>query len=149
MGSCYRLHRGLYVDMSVSPTTWTIVSIVILAVSVSLALADSNVSCPTWFFYSNATRQCECVEIDGLVSCNRELEAAVIASGVCVTLAPYQESFYFAGECPLSHVENNTNRMWSELPSDPDKLNNNMCGPYNREGVLCGRCIEGYGVPIY
>ena len=24
-----------------------------------------------------------------------------------------------------------------------------MCGPYNREGYLCGKCIDGYGLPVY
>ena len=42
-----------------------------------------------------------------------------------------------------------TNRLYSELPSDPDMLNATMCGPYNREGYLCGKCIDGYGLPVY
>ena len=28
-------------------------------------------------------------------------------------------------------------------------LNATMCGPYNREGYLCGKCIDGYGLPVY
>ena len=24
-----------------------------------------------------------------------------------------------------------------------------MCGPYNRKGLLCGRCIDGYGPAVY
>ena len=39
--------------------------------------------------------------------------------------------------------------MFSELPSDPDLLNDTMCGPYNRKGLLCGRCIDGYGPAVY
>ena len=28
-------------------------------------------------------------------------------------------------------------------------LNAIMCGPYNREGLLCGKCIGGYGLLVY
>ena len=55
------------------------------------------------------------------------------------------------GLCPLTfgNWKNITNRLWSELPSDPDMLNATMCGPYNREGLLCGKCIGGYCIPVY
>ena len=39
--------------------------------------------------------------------------------------------------------------MYSELPSDPDLLDEVMCGPYNRKGFLCGECIDGYGPAVY
>jgi hypothetical protein len=39
--------------------------------------------------------------------------------------------------------------MYSELPSDPDLLNEMMCGPYNRKGLLCGECIDGYGPAVF
>ena len=34
---------------------------------------------------------------------------------------------------------------YSEMPADPHLLDDVMCGPYNRKGLLCGRCIDGYG----
>ena len=48
-----------------------------------------------------------------------------------------------------SDTENNMDRMFSELPSDPNQLNVTMCGPYNRTGLLCGRCIDEYGPAVY
>ena len=45
---------------------------------------------------------------------------------------------------------NNTNRiLYSEMPTDPDLLDDVMCGHYNRKGLLCGRCIDGYGPTSY
>ena len=38
--------------------------------------------------------------------------------------------------------------MSSEIPSDPDMLDDVMCGPYNRKGLLCGECIDGYGPAV-
>ena len=46
-------------------------------------------------------------------------------------------------------MRNHTNRLYSILPSDPDMINDRMCGPYNRKGVLCGECIDGYGPAVY
>ena len=34
------------------------------------------------------------------------------------------------------------------LPQDPQNLSNFLCGATNRKGVLCGDCIEGYGVAV-
>ena len=48
----------------------------------------------------------------------------------CVTTAE-QEGQYYVGRCPFAHTAmNHTNRMLSELPSDPEQLNDVMCGPY-------------------
>ena len=73
---------------------------------------------------------------------------AEIADGFCAT-STEQEGLYYAGDCPLRHTENNTDRVFSEMPNDPDLLNDTMCGPYNRKGLLCGGCIDGYGPAVY
>ena len=44
---------------------------------------------------------------------------------------------------------NRTSRTNVELPSDPDVLDEVMCGLYNRKGLLCGECINGYGPAVY
>ena len=132
-------------------TTWCYISL-LLAVAVYLVLGASNTSCPTGFYYNNTTSKCECnrlLEKYGLV-CNQLEKRAYIVHGVCITSAAKKDS-YTVGYCPLTlgNWENITNRLYSELPSDPDMLNATMCGPYNREGYLCGKCIDGYGLPVY
>ena len=82
------------------------------------------------------------------MQCYQLEKTAQITSGFCAT-STEQEDLYYAGYCPFSHTENNTNRMYSELPSDPDRLNEVMCGPYNRKGLLCGECIDGYGPAVF
>ena len=39
--------------------------------------------------------------------------------------------------------------LYHLLPSDITELNNYMCRHLNREGQLCGKCIEGYSTPVY
>ena len=82
------------------------------------------------------------------VQCNQQEKKAQIVNGFCATPAE-QEDQYYVGACPFIPTGNTINRMISELPSDPDLLNEVMCGPYNRKGLLCGECIDGYGPAVF
>ena len=129
--------------------TWYCISVILAVYVYSSSVSVSNTSCPTWFYYSNTTSQCECgINFPNKVYCNQQEMKAEIADGYCAT-STEQEGLYYAGSCPFIHTENNTDRIFSELPSDPDLLNDTMCGPYNRKGLLCGRCIDGYGPAVY
>ena len=71
-----------------------------------------------------------------------------VKSGFCVTYSGREDLFY-GGVSPLWYKVNNTNRLYSELPSDPALLEEAMCGTYNRKGFQCGECIDGYGPGVY
>ena len=58
-------------------------------------------------------------------------------------------SLYYVSYCPFRHIDNGTNRMYSEMPSNASQLDEVMCGPYNRRGLLCGECKDGYGPAVY
>ena len=116
----------------------------VLAVSVRA----SNYSCPTWFYYSNTTQRCECgFETDWLI-CDKQTMTVHVIIDFCVTYSG-QEGLFYIGRSPRNNKFNNTNRMFSEHPTDPDQLEDKMCGPYNRKGLLCGECIDGYGPGVY
>ena len=66
---------------------------------------------------------------------------------VCMTFDD-QTGDLLAGDCPYSFTANSTNKMYSLLPSDPAILSD-VCTSYNREGLFCGRCIEGFGPSVY
>ena len=121
----------------------------ILAVYVySTTVTASNTSCPTWFYYSNTTHQCQCGENLGPINCKQNEQKVELAYGYCVSASKYKGGYY-DGRCPFRCTQNSTDRMYSELPSDPNLLNEVLCGPYNRKGFLCGECIDGYGPAVY
>ena len=127
--------------------TWFCSSVLLVVCVHSSSVSVTNTTCPTWFYYNNET--CECGwPFRGKVHCNQQEMTAEIIDGFCAT-STEQEGLYYAGDCPFRHTKNNTDRMFSEMPSDPDLLNDTMCGPYNRKGLLCGRCIDGYGPAVY
>ena len=120
-----------------------------LAVIQALSVMASNYSCPTLFFYNSTTQRCECDSISASwVHCNQQTMTVQLNSEFCVSYSRQEGSFYI-GYSPLKYKFNRTNRMFSELPTDPDLVEDMMCGPYNRKGLLCGQCIEGYGPGVY
>ena len=124
----------------------SIIAAVLLVSVVRLTSASaSNTSCPTWFYYNNSTRQCECGH--GL-DCSDD-NKVLIQNGYCATSSGQGDQYYYFGICLFGHPVNRTNRMYSEMPSDPDMLDDVMCGPYNRKGFLCEDCIDGYGPAVY
>jgi hypothetical protein len=134
-------------------TIWCCISLLLPVTFYYLVLGASNTSCPTAFYYNPTTNKCECDELlvrDQYIQCNQLENRAYVSNGVCLMTGVTNDS-YNAGKCRLTmdNWRNTTNRLWSELPTDPGKLNATMCGPYNREGLLCGKCIDGYGPPAY
>ena len=118
--------------MSLFWPAWCYISIITPSLGSVLA---TNTSCPTWFYYDNTTHSCHC-GYGLLCSSNKKVE---IEDGQCATSAGEGDQYYTGG-CPFRHTVNNTsNRIYSEMPADPDLLDDVMCGPYNRKGLLCGR----------
>ena len=108
----------------------------------------TNYSCPTWLYYSNVTQQCECGYQTASIHCNKLTMKAHMKSGYCITYSG-QDGVYYGGICPIRYKVNNTDRLYSELPSDPELLEEAVCGTYNRKGFQCAQCIDGYGPGVY
>ena len=117
----------------------------VLAVSVLPVLGN----CPTLFYPIN--NQCVCNYssnfIKRTIHCHQLENRVYVKEGHCVTYTG-QEGHYFIGGCPFFSV-NRTDRNFWKVPSDPDDLNETLCGPYNRKGLLCGKCMDGFGPPPY
>ena len=114
---------------------------IVLSVMLCSVLATST-SCPTWHYYNNVTGVCECGF--GLI-CGNQVE---IGSTHCATNSE-ETGGYYIGKLPFYPTFNTVNRMYSEMPSNASQLDEVMCGPYNRKGLLCGECKDGYGPAVY
>ena len=104
-------------------------------------------SCPTWF--TNSTGSCECgTELNGCVKCHQDTLRVNVMIGRCMTL--FNNISVVAGFCQHAFASNITSRVYSSVPDDPAQLDSHFCAPYNRRGLLCGECIDGYGPsPFY
>ena len=132
--------------MFLSQRVWCCLILSVVALlSVTCA---SNYSCPTWFYYSNTTQRCECGFEAGWLICNQQTMIVQVNREFIVTYSG-EDGLFYVGRRPLNIKFNNTNRMFSRLPTDPDLLQGTVCGPYNRKGLICEQCIDGYGPGVY
>ena len=79
----------------------------------------------------------------------------ILRFGDCITYNSTTKSTeYHYGPCPyIAHYTTTTTEFidtfYIQLPSNVSLLNEYMCGPLNREGPLCGKCKDGYGIALY
>ena len=117
---------------------------VVLICLFAVAMVDS---CPTWF--TNTTGSCECgTELNGYVKCHQDTLRVDVMVGHCMTL--FNNNSVVVGSCQHAFASNITSRVYLSVPNDSAQLDSQFCGSYNRKGLLCGECIDGYGPsPFY
>ena len=122
-------------------------SISVLSV-IAVVCAKESGQCPTWFRPTTPSG-CECGnKVDGLIQCNQQTKRVAIQLGYSMTYDNPTDQTVF-GYNNFAQYSNVTNRFFVSLPSDPLHLNNYTCIEYNRKGLLCGKCVEGYGPAVY
>ena len=100
-------------------------------------------SCPLWFYYDSDTDPCHCFDYyAGYCYGNK----AYLLSGFCATYDK-ETDIISLSMCPyrgFTYHEIKTD-WYLELPDNISLLNDYMCEPLNREGILCSSCKKGYG----
>ena len=79
-----------------------------------------------------------------ILQCSNVTNKTEIFDGFCLT---YDNGTEHIGACPY-----NTNSRLSQLmdvPSDVSKLDEEMCGPLKRTGLLCSNCQPGLGPAVF
>ena len=118
-------------------------SVAVLCV-ISIVYAQDNGQCPTWF--RSTSSGCECgSKVGGLIECDQYTNSVAIRLGYSMT---YDNSTVF-GFNNFAQYSNVTNGFFVPLLSDPLLLSSYSCTEYNRTGLLCGKCVEGYGPAVY
>ena len=105
--------------------------------------------CPPWFVPDNrSSTGCSCRSSYGEVICDL---TTLLQLGFCMTYNSTTKTAEY-GPCPyITHykVTSVDYVLYIQLPSNVSLLNEFMCGPLNREGPLCGKCKDGYGIALY
>ena len=97
-----------------------------------------------WTYCDNGT--CKCADAEEIL-CIASGQS-LIQFGCCVTFDKAQALTHF-GECVFRNavVGNRDSEIilqYYSLPSNVSELDDVMCGPFNRTGMLCGKCKDGY-----
>lgn len=103
--------------------------------------------CSPWFFYNTVTKHCECYHSpssDSIVSCTEQ--GALLKYGFCMT---HEKGWgTFVSQCQYFEVKGHNvseNPGFITLPDNVSELNEYMCGPMNRNGLVCSKCVENFG----
>ena len=107
--------------------------------------------CPPWFIPDNTSSTgCSCHHYVRKVMCGSDF--SFLQFGFCMTYDNTSGATEF-GACPyIGHYNTSTHvddLFYIQLPSNLSLLNEFMCEPLNREGPLCGKCKDGYGIALY
>ena len=106
--------------------------------------------CPPWFIPDNTSiTGCSCHHYTSKVNCGPDF--VLLHFGFCMTYSNTTGATEF-GACPYTVHCNTTHFngiLFIQMPSNVSSLNEFMCGPLNREGELCGKCKDGYGIALY
>ena len=120
-----------------------------LLMQISCSRNSLDGECPPWSYHNINTSRCECyhnaLPTNDIICTDTGVTAGV---GYCVT---YQENIgTFFAECVYFQLPcgNFTNGGYFSLPSNASELNEYMCGPMKRTGLVCSECIDGYGPSV-
>ena len=103
--------------------------------------------CPPWF--NDTSSPGSSSSLHGIVKCYSD--SLLLRLGNCMTYNSTMDVTK-VGSCQYVQHLNITSVdqvLYITLPYNVSLLNESMCGPLNREGTLCGKCKDGYGVALY
>ena len=106
---------------------------------------DSKILCPTGLFRRCKEGNCSC-------TCGRHYPAHIITcKGTRSFMLKYNCATYNStknvlsvGSCLRMPNITGNDTDYELLPEDINRLNTYMCGPSNRDGTMCGRCLPDH-----
>ena len=130
---------------------FTVYSMRILIVTVIVAIVvlsvTATLSCPPGFTSQGSS--CVCADWpDEIITCDEDSLNASILIGYCMTYVN-ETGELRAGYCEQTYFRNDSYKFYYPLPTEISDLNDRVCGPFNREGLLCGECQDGFAVPPF
>ena len=135
-------------------TAWSI-SFVYVA-----AAANTTFQCPPGFvpqlhqgnsdknFSSDPKCVCGKWGSESLVQCDEKTLDAFLPIWGCMTY-DNDSAELLIGKCFYTLFRHDLHRFTLQLPSNVTYLNEFVCGPFGREGRLCGQCKPGLGTSLY
>ena len=104
----------------------------------------------------NETSQLSCVcsnDYEGAVACFIEQFFALLKNNNWMGRVDNESLEYLTAPCPPGYCHYSTKGSFTILPNNSIRLEGQICGSKNRQGVLCGKCAPGYETavnsPIY
>ena len=108
---------------------------------------DNTTCTSTWLTPSSGSCKCGS-SLGGVVECDNSSGKVSLLRCYGMTFSA-NESMLVVGWCLYRCVDRVYTKSYYPLPSNTSELNEILCSEYHREGQLCGRCEEGFALPVY
>ena len=115
---------------------------------------DTSTCSNTWFFtrqFNIGSTTCKCgSDLGHVIRCDEASGQVELLENYCMTYDNDNRSLV-VGKCYIASCHTCRYGEYSmrySLPSDPFLLNQ-KCDDYGRTGQLCGKCKDGYALPVY
>ena len=129
-----------------------LISVILSSTVVSSISGEVENDCPPWMAFESGV--CLCRDLHDNIDtifCDPKTQVTYTVAGTCVTYANSTNREIVIGDCPYvpaKHVSY-AGRFLTALPQNESLLNDVICGPFNRQGLLCSSCRPGYGISVY
>ena len=124
-----------------------IIIIVSLLIHGIHGLNDTDL-CPVWMRTddNSSPDYCQC-ELRLGYTCNGN-KSFDLGDTICISFDEIKK-FIITGYCPYSYNQQSFLKNLNTSITSGVVFNKVMCGPLYREGLLCSKCISGYGIPVF
>ena len=124
-----------------------IVSLLVSASSVNSSTLSDSHSVLTPLLCDNSSYY---AHHGGVISCSKS--EPIVPFGYCATFND-ETKVLSVSECPYLQSDDYNfislgSNLYIILPRNLSQLNDYMCGPLNRKGLVCGQCADGFGPSI-
>ena len=114
---------------------------------------SSDRTCPTWSVCDSKEKICKCgKDHNYAIACDSERVISAVLDCHCVTYDQDSESTYL-GSCfyNCDHFSFTITRdtHYEKLPTTESLINNSVCTPFHRTGLLCGDCEDGHSPLVF
>ena len=135
-------------ENSIATTMLSSVRICLALVIAAVSAAASPFSCPPGFV-PQGNQSCVCADWPNrMVVCDEHLLNASMQIGNCMTY-DNETGEVRAGGCLNTIYRNDSHKRYYPLPTTVSDLNDQVCGPSNSKGLLCGECQDGFAVAAF
>ena len=117
--------------------------------------ADTELLCSynkQWFCYDTSTTRIPYCINNSLIACSDS--GPLLQFGYCATYSE-DTGLVTVAKCPYLQVHGHMYNVTSighdyfiQLPKTLTELNDSMCWPMNRKGIVCSECIDGFGPSV-
>ena len=129
--------------------------VMVSLIALVLMLVSCSRACPPWTVFSSSSGECQCGDgVYGVIYCDSDFKI-IISLLQCYCMS-YNSDFNTTIVGPCNAMCRREGAVfygpYRVLNIRHETLLNSefeLCGEYNREGQLCGRCKNSTGPPVY